>query len=394
MPLRLIIEDFEGATTVVALGEAPVTIGRETDNTICLDDRNVSRKHARLVPRDDGWSLEDLHSYNGVRINGEVIEGASILHDGDLIQIGDYQLQLGDEAATRATMELGPGLLAAANDQLGGADSPGAGGSVHDTVDEGPQSAGAMAGAAAMTPALEAAYDEVDDYKPGGGAGKAIVVLLLLGALGAGAWWLMNRDTPQKAAANEAAVAVESGQPTGAAVPTGDADAQAEGELAVAEGSEGVADAGAENPEAAEGALEEEAGAVEDEALSDGGELVEDADAGAELPTPEPEPAVAPTPTKKKKRKKKAVAPAEPTASASELLSDARKAQLAGSYKTAYSLAKKSHAAGGGADAAQVMGVAACKMGDASKAKSAYSKLSGSKKSALKGVCAKAGIDL
>ena len=72
----------------------------------------------------------------------------------------------------------------------------------------------------------------------------------------------------------------------------------------------------------------------------------------------------------------------------------ARKAQLGGNYSKAYSLAKKSYAAEASPDAAQVMGVAACKMGDEGKAKSAYGKLSGGKKSALKSICAKSGIEL
>ncbi len=76
------------------------------------------------------------------------------------------------------------------------------------------------------------------------------------------------------------------------------------------------------------------------------------------------------------------------------MLADARKAQLSKNYADAYRLAKQSYAAGKSAEAAQLMGVAACKLGDASKAKSAYKKLSGSKKSALQTVCASAGIEL
>jgi pSer/pThr/pTyr-binding forkhead associated (FHA) protein len=49
MALRLIIEDEEGATTIVPLGEEEVTIGREPGNTIQLTEQNVSRQHARLT---------------------------------------------------------------------------------------------------------------------------------------------------------------------------------------------------------------------------------------------------------------------------------------------------------------------------------------------------------
>ncbi len=54
MALRLIIEDEEGATTIVPLGEEEITIGREPGNTIQLTEQNVSRQHARLTPGSMG----------------------------------------------------------------------------------------------------------------------------------------------------------------------------------------------------------------------------------------------------------------------------------------------------------------------------------------------------
>ena len=68
--VRLIIEDLEGSTTVVPLASEEVTIGRKEHNTIQLTEQNVSRTHAKLRYRDDGWLIEDLRSYNGVKVNG------------------------------------------------------------------------------------------------------------------------------------------------------------------------------------------------------------------------------------------------------------------------------------------------------------------------------------
>ncbi len=46
-----------------------VTIGRSIESTICIaDDPDASRRHARIVRRDDGWWLEDLSSANGTFI--------------------------------------------------------------------------------------------------------------------------------------------------------------------------------------------------------------------------------------------------------------------------------------------------------------------------------------
>ena len=61
--MRLIIEDLEGATTVVNLGNEDVTIGRKPHNTIQLTEQNVSRSHAKLIVQDDGWVIQDLGSY-------------------------------------------------------------------------------------------------------------------------------------------------------------------------------------------------------------------------------------------------------------------------------------------------------------------------------------------
>ncbi|MET0403416.1 MAG: FHA domain-containing protein [Cystobacter sp.] len=76
-----------------------ITIGRQEGNTIRLTERNVSRRHARLLRQNGHVLVEDLGSYNGVRINGERIQGPAQVEDGDLIQIGDYDLAVQREVA-------------------------------------------------------------------------------------------------------------------------------------------------------------------------------------------------------------------------------------------------------------------------------------------------------
>jgi hypothetical protein len=67
------------------------TIGRSPDNGIFLDDVTVSRRHAVLVARDDGFVIEDLGSLNGTYVNRRRVESAQ-LEDGDELQIGKYRL--------------------------------------------------------------------------------------------------------------------------------------------------------------------------------------------------------------------------------------------------------------------------------------------------------------
>src|SRR5688572_18750483 len=91
---KLIIEDDEGKTTVVPLIRDEITIGRKEGNTIRLTERNVSRRHAKLLRSNGSVYIEDLTSFNGTKVNGDKIAGRAPINEGDRIQIGDYQLAL------------------------------------------------------------------------------------------------------------------------------------------------------------------------------------------------------------------------------------------------------------------------------------------------------------
>ena len=73
--VKLIIEDDEGKTHVVPMIRDEITIGRKEGNTIRLTERNVSRRHARLVKQNGAIFIEDLGSYNGIKVNGNKIAG-------------------------------------------------------------------------------------------------------------------------------------------------------------------------------------------------------------------------------------------------------------------------------------------------------------------------------
>jgi hypothetical protein len=67
------------------------SIGRSPDCDIFLDDVTVSRHHAVLIRRDNGFVIEDHGSLNGTFVNRRRIESAE-LADGDELQIGKYRL--------------------------------------------------------------------------------------------------------------------------------------------------------------------------------------------------------------------------------------------------------------------------------------------------------------
>jgi len=65
-----------------------VTIGRQSGCTVVIRDTNVSREHAQLRRRPNGWTLRDLGSTNGTKLNGVRVDDEQMLADGDVIMLG------------------------------------------------------------------------------------------------------------------------------------------------------------------------------------------------------------------------------------------------------------------------------------------------------------------
>ena len=69
-----------------------VTIGRQASCTIVIADNNISRVHARFRAGDNAWTIEDLGSTNGTKVNGVLITEPTLLSHGQLIALGSLQL--------------------------------------------------------------------------------------------------------------------------------------------------------------------------------------------------------------------------------------------------------------------------------------------------------------
>ena len=68
-------------------------IGRGKDNEMTLNDSSVSRRHAEIHrEKGDIFTLYDLDSLNGVYVNNNKVSKV-ILHEGDIIEIGDINLR-------------------------------------------------------------------------------------------------------------------------------------------------------------------------------------------------------------------------------------------------------------------------------------------------------------
>jgi predicted component of type VI protein secretion system len=85
----LVVERGPVSSLRFALQQDQVTIGRSAGNELVLADAEVSRRHARVLRRADGYAVEDIGSTNGTFVNGQRISHLTLLQDGDTIDLGD-----------------------------------------------------------------------------------------------------------------------------------------------------------------------------------------------------------------------------------------------------------------------------------------------------------------
>jgi hypothetical protein len=80
----------------VVLSKAAITVGRRQDNDLILDDPRVSRIHAQLRVKDGKFTLFDLGSSQGTRVNNRKVT-QHILQAGDVIRVGSTRLVYGED---------------------------------------------------------------------------------------------------------------------------------------------------------------------------------------------------------------------------------------------------------------------------------------------------------
>lgn len=91
---RLIITEGPLAGSMVPLTPTSITIGRDQNCTLVLNDSYASSRHARVFPKNGAWWLEDLNSTNGTTLAGRPVHGAVELPVGVPVRIGQTTLEL------------------------------------------------------------------------------------------------------------------------------------------------------------------------------------------------------------------------------------------------------------------------------------------------------------
>ena len=83
MSARLIWLRSQGEPVEFPLEGDAFAVGRDGEAAIQIDEPLVSRLHARLERRGDGWVVRDLDSTNFTRVNGQRVGRERELEDGD-----------------------------------------------------------------------------------------------------------------------------------------------------------------------------------------------------------------------------------------------------------------------------------------------------------------------
>jgi pSer/pThr/pTyr-binding forkhead associated (FHA) protein len=78
---------------VVKIGEQPIVIGRQPDCDIVFDDPNISRRHAEIRVAAGEFTVSDLGSTNGTKVNGVAVTIARALRDGDIVTLGNNSIR-------------------------------------------------------------------------------------------------------------------------------------------------------------------------------------------------------------------------------------------------------------------------------------------------------------
>lgn len=71
---------------------ARVILGRGPESDVQFNDATVSKHHATLVSSSEGFVLHDEGSMNGTTLNSVSLIGDTLLHDGDVIGLGEFNL--------------------------------------------------------------------------------------------------------------------------------------------------------------------------------------------------------------------------------------------------------------------------------------------------------------
>ena len=91
--IKLVVKIGGKEIKTVESDKDELTIGRNPDNDILIDNLAVSDRHARIIRGADGYVLQDLGSTNGTFVNEKKIDQVA-LNEKDTIDIGKHLIEV------------------------------------------------------------------------------------------------------------------------------------------------------------------------------------------------------------------------------------------------------------------------------------------------------------
>jgi len=109
-PLHLRIEPPGEAPYSYDAGGDSVVVGRSSTADVHVQDRYLSRQHARLFRRADGWYVETLSAKSPTVLNGTPIGGPTRIASGDVLRLAETVIRVGDETSGRSAGDVALGM--------------------------------------------------------------------------------------------------------------------------------------------------------------------------------------------------------------------------------------------------------------------------------------------
>jgi pSer/pThr/pTyr-binding forkhead associated (FHA) protein len=93
---KLLLKFDDQVLQEVSLSSGTITIGRQPDNILRIDNPAVSGYHAKVYFEGGHYVLEDAESFNGTYVNNQRISKV-VLKEGDKALIGKHTLEFSDQ---------------------------------------------------------------------------------------------------------------------------------------------------------------------------------------------------------------------------------------------------------------------------------------------------------
>jgi DNA-binding NtrC family response regulator len=107
MRARLIVETGAASPQVFDISPSEtLRLGRNSKNSIVLDDPHASRWHAEIYSDGQQWFVRDCETTNGTKVNGVRIQKAAPLDNNHVLAIGDVRMRFALDSSCAGTAEL------------------------------------------------------------------------------------------------------------------------------------------------------------------------------------------------------------------------------------------------------------------------------------------------